>query len=126
MSRISVHKDELTADTTEMSESRSTELGDYTVDFGSARAGLTMDAAAFQGLPDEACQCPHWGVLLKGEFRAPFVDGRVETVRAGEAYYLPPGHRFEVIEDCDYIEFSPTKELSETYAVVARNTASKR
>ena len=123
MSRISVHKDELAADTTEMSESRSTALGDYTVDFGSARAGLTMDAATFRGLPDEACQCPHWGILLKGEFRVPFVDGRVETVRAGEAYYLPPGHRFEVIEDCDYIEFSPTKEMHETYAIVTRNTA---
>ena len=82
-----------------------------------------MDAATFRGLPDEACQCPHWGILLKGEFRVPFVDGRVETVRAGEAYYLPPGHRFEVTEDCDYIEFSPTKELNETFAIVAQNTA---
>jgi hypothetical protein len=123
MSRISVHKDDLVAETTEMSESRSADLGGYTVDFGSARAGVTMDAATFKGLPGSACPCPRWGVLLKGEFRVPFVDGRVDTVRAGEAYYLPPGHRFEVVEDCEYIEFSPTKELAETFAVVSQNLA---
>ena len=80
-----------------------------------------MNAATFAGLPDDACQCPHWGVLLSGEWRVPMSDGSVATVRAGEAYYLPPGHRFEVISDCEYIEFSPTMELQETYAVVARN-----
>ena len=60
-------------------------------------------------------------LLLTGEFRAPMTDGTVITVVAGEAYYLPPGHRFEVVEDCEYVEFSPTKELEDTYAVVARN-----
>jgi hypothetical protein len=72
-------------------------------------------------LPLEVTACPHWGVLLKGEFRVPFTDGRVETVRAGDAYHLPPGHRFEVTEDCEYIEFSPTAELRRTYEAVARN-----
>ena len=82
-----------------------------------------MGPELFDGLPDSACSCPHWGVLLKGEFRVPFTDGRVETVRAGDAYYLPPGHRFEVTQDCEYVEFSPTTELRRTYEVVARNMA---
>jgi hypothetical protein len=121
MGGISARKEDLPVETTEQSESRSTELNEYTVEFGSTRAGFTMGPELFDGLPDQACQCPHWGVLLKGEFRVPFTDGRVETVRAGEAYYLPPGHRFEVVEDCEYIEFSPTNQLKETYAIVARN-----
>lgn len=47
--------------------------------------------------------------------------GELGHYTAGEADYLPPGHRFEVVEDCEHIEFSPTKELHEAMAVVARN-----
>lgn len=119
--RISVDRDTLPVERSEQHESRAGEVGHYTVDFGKAMAGVVMDARTFAGLPDEACPCPHWGVLLSGEFRAPMSDGTVATVKAGEAYYLPPGHRFEVVEDCEYIEFSPTRELREAMAVVARN-----
>ena len=121
MDAVSVNRESLPVDRSDQHESRSGELGDYTVDFGSIKAGVVMDAATFAGLPDDACQCPHWGVLLSGEWRVPMSDGSVATVHAGEAYYLPPGHRFEVVSDCEYIEFSPTTELQETYAVVARN-----
>ena len=82
-----------------------------------------MGPRTFAGLPDESCQCPHWGILLKGVWRVPLTDGRVGTVRAGEAYYLPPGHHFEVVEDSEYIEFSPTAPLRQTYAVVTKNLA---
>lgn len=121
MQPISVAPDSLAAERSEQHESRTAELGDYTVDFGTIKAGLVMDASTFAGLPDDACQCPHWGVLLSGEWRVPMGDGAVASVHAGEAYYLPPGHHFEVVADCEYIEFSPTRELHETYAVVARN-----
>ena len=53
----------------------------------------------------------------------PLTDGRVGTVRAGEAYYLPPGHHFEVVEDSGVHRVSPTAELRQTYAVGARNLA---
>lgn len=119
--RFSVDRDALPVEQSDQHESRAGELGEFTVDFGKAKTGVVMDAEVFAGLPDEACQCPHWGVLLSGEFRAPMSDGTVAIVKAGEAYYLPPGHRFEVVEDCEYIEFSPTKELHETMAVVTRN-----
>lgn len=119
--RFSVDRDALPLEQSEQHESRAGELGDYTVDFGKAKAGIVMDASTFAGLPGEACPCPHWGVLISGEFRSPMTDGTVVTVKAGHAYYLPPGHRFEVVEDCEYIEFSPTETLQETMAVVARN-----
>jgi hypothetical protein len=119
--RYSVGRDALPLEQSEQHESRAGELGEYTVDFGKAKAGIVMDARTFADLPDDACPCPHWGVLLGGEFRAPMSDGTVVTVKAGEAYYLPPGHHFEVVEDCEYVEFSPTGTLRETMAVVARN-----
>ena len=79
-----------------------------------------MGPELLAGLPNDACQCPHSGILLKGELRIPFTDGHVTTIRAGEAYSLPPCHRFEVVEDAEGIEFSRTRELRETYEVIER------
>src|SRR5919109_1090639 len=81
----------------------------------------TGGSDAFEGLPDDACQSPHWGYLFKGSFRLRYTDGSEALVRAGEAYYAPPGHQFEALEDCETVEFSPTKELQETLAVVGPN-----
>jgi hypothetical protein len=121
VARISARKEDLPAEKSGEQESRSVELGEYTVTFDSIPAGFQMGPEVFKGLPDDACQCPHWGILLKGEYRVPFTDGRTETVRAGEVYYLPPGHRFEVVVDAEGIEFSPTDQLRQTYEVVGRN-----
>src|SRR5262245_27176859 len=46
-------------------EVREGEAGDYTIDFLSFRETQDM-TPMFVGLPDGRCQCPHWGVVLKG------------------------------------------------------------
>lgn len=121
MERISVRKEDLPAEHSDGVESRSGELGAYTVSFDTYPAGFAVGRKLLAGLPDDACHCPHWGVLLRGELRIPFADGGLATIRAGEAYHLPPGHRFEVVEDAEVVEFSPTGELREVYAVIERN-----
>ncbi|MEU5885918.1 hypothetical protein ABZ835_03650 [Streptomyces sp. NPDC047461] len=65
---------------------------------------------AFKGLTDDACQCPHWGYLLKGRLRMRTAEGS-ETYEAGQAYYWAPGHVPEALEDCDFVEFSPTEDF---------------
>ena len=121
MERFSVRKDDLPVEESDGVVSRSAELGPYTVAFESYPAGVAFGAELLAGLPDNACHCPHWGMLLTGELRIPFADGRVATIRAGEAYYLPPGHHFEVVADAAVVEFSPTRELREVYAAIERN-----
>ena len=121
MERFSARKEDLPVEESDGVESRSVELGEYTVLFEAYPAGFAVGAELLAGLPDAACQCPHWGLLLTGELRIPFTDGRVATIRAGEAYYLPPGHRFEVVADAEVVEFSPTRELREVYAAITRN-----
>jgi hypothetical protein len=121
MERVSVRKEDLPVTVSDGVESRSTEIGAYTIAFESYPAGFAVGADLLAGLPDDACHCPHWGYLLRGELRIPFTDGRVATIRAGEAYYVPPGHRFEVVADAEAVEFSPTRELREVYAVIERN-----
>src|SRR5690242_20970515 len=69
----------------------------------------TVDAAEFfRGLPDDRCQCPHWGYVLNGRITFRFADGD-EVYSAGEAYYAPPGHTPICHADTELLEFSPTE-----------------
>lgn len=62
-------------------------------------------SALFQGLPGNACLVPHHGYCLKGKAKAVYA-GREETVSAGQAYVLAPGHTFVVLEDFASVEFT--------------------
>jgi hypothetical protein len=66
-----------------------------------------------QGLPDDMCQCAHWGTVLKGSIHVTYSDGQEETVHAGEVYYWPPGHTVRVDEDYEAVEFSPSGPMGE-------------
>ena len=62
------------------------------------------------GLQDDLCQCPHWGYMLKGRLRMHTQNGP-EDYEAGQAFYWAPGHAPEALNDCEYVDFSPTDEL---------------
>jgi hypothetical protein len=102
-------------------EGRSGQLEGYTVAFETYTADADL-SPLFKGLPDDRCQCPHWGVVLKGalEYRS---DNETIRVEAGEAYYVPPGHLPYLFAGTEVVEFSPTEALNETFAVIARNMA---
>lgn len=90
----------------------------YTVD---------QDAAElFRGLPDDACQCPHWGVVLRGKVSFRFTDGSTEDYLAGDAYYVPPGHTPVVTAGTEVVEFSPAEQFEQTMAAITRNAAEMR
>ena len=114
-------KDQLPAQTLGDYEGRSTQFGDYYVNFESLPAGFRLGAEHFKGLPDEVCQSAHWGYLFKGKFKFTYSDGTEEVVSAGEAYYAEPGHLFEALEDCETVEFSPKEPFDKTIEVVAKN-----
>jgi hypothetical protein len=104
-------------------EGRFEELAGYTVGFEryTADADLTP---LFTGLPDDRCQCPHWGVVLKGKLVYHYAD-HDEVITAGEAYYALPGHTPELFADTEVVEFSPTDELQQTIDVVTKNMESQ-
>jgi Cupin domain len=93
--------------------------GGYTVGFESYGADTDM-APVFKGLPDDRCQCEHWGYVLKGKLAFRYED-REETFNAGDAYYAPPGHTPILYAGTEVVEFSPTDELAHTFEVVAKN-----
>jgi hypothetical protein len=102
-------------------ESRSEQLGGYTVEFTTFREDAD-GTPFFKGLPDDRCQSPHWGYVLRGELTLRYVDGD-ETYAAGDAYYAPPGHIPVVTSGTEVVEFSPAEEYSRTLEVLARNFA---
>jgi hypothetical protein len=100
-------------------EGRSGPLDDYTVAW--ERYSEDADAAdLFRGLPDDRCQSPHWGIVLKGRVIFRYADGD-ESISEGEAYYARPGHTPVLVAGTEVVEFSPTERLMETMAVVSRN-----
>ena len=99
--------------------SRHADWGGITVAFEEGRVG--QDASALvRGLPDDRCQAPHWGYLFTGRILVHYVD-RTETVEAGQAYYIEPGHAIEFAEDSTALEFTPTAALERTFAAIRRN-----
>ncbi|MCC7198630.1 MAG: cupin domain-containing protein [Gammaproteobacteria bacterium] len=66
-----------------------------------------------EGMPQNLCQCPHWGTVVKGSINVRYADGRQERVSAGDAYYWPPGHTVWVDEDYEAVEFSPSGPMGE-------------
>ena len=76
----------------------------------------------YRGLPDDLCQCPHWGYVISGQltFHRPGGD---EVIQAGEGYYTGPGHTAAVAPGTEIIEFSPADEHAKTMEVVEKNLA---
>jgi hypothetical protein len=116
-----VSKAELPATVMGEYEGRSVDAGDFRIAFESMPAHFPPDESPFKGLPDDRCQCDHWGYLFEGSFRVTYTDAPDEVVHAGEAYHLRPGHFVQTLEPVQLIELSPVDEHDRTMAAVARN-----
>ena len=68
-----------------------------------------------KGLPNDSCPCPHWGYMIKGSLQITYDDGTVETISAGDVFYMPSGHNGFSNEEIVWIEFSPEKELKQVF-----------
>ena len=97
----------------DVAQARSIEQGGMTLAFERLSAGVET-APLFKGLPDDACQSPHWGYLIEGRLRVLSTDGTEESIVAGQAYYLPAGHNVVVDQDALVLEFSPTEDRART------------
>jgi len=92
----------------------------YTVGFEKYTEHADM-APLFKGLPDDRCQCIHFGIVVKGSLKYRYADGSEDVIKAGEAYVARPGHTPELFPDTEVVEFSPSAELARTFDVVMAN-----
>jgi hypothetical protein len=96
------------------------EVDGYTVNIVAFRQDIDA-TPMLKGLPDDRCQCPHWGYVLKGKLTYRFAD-HDEVFEAGDAFYLPPGHiPVQNEPSTEIVQFSPTKELKVTEEVMMKN-----
>lgn len=100
-------------------EGRYEEVEGYMVGFERYSADADL-APLFAGLPDDRCQCPHFGVVLRGKVGFRYADG-LEEIGEGEAYVTRPGHTPVIHAGTELIEFSPIEQFQQTMEVVARN-----
>ena len=100
-------------------EDRHEEVEGYTINFVSFREDVD-GTPLLRGLPGDACQCPHWGYVLKGRLTYRLAD-REEVFEAGDAFYLPPGHVPLADAGSECVQFSPTEPLRETEEAMMRN-----
>lgn len=81
----------------------------------------TFDITPYlKGLPNDRDQCPHWGIVVKGQVKI-IHDGEEEIVKAGDAYYAPPNHTGVFEAGTELWEFSPNDMLQKTMEVIGRN-----
>ena len=89
------------------------------IDFVNFKA--TVDATPLlKGLPNDQCQAPHWGYVIKGEVSYT-INGVEEIYREGDAFYVPAGHTSGATAGAEIVQFSPSDLLHETEKAMQRN-----
>ena len=102
---------------------REEQLLGYTVNFVEFRQDID-GTPLMKGLPDDRCQCPHWGYVIKGKLTMRFADHE-EVYEAGDAFYAPPGHTpVKHQPGTEIVQFSPVEDLRKTQAVMMKNMKS--
>ena len=96
------------------------EIEGYTVAFERYTEDSDL-SPLFAGLPNDHCQCPHWGTVLTGTLTYRYEDGSTDVITAGEAYFARPGHVPILSAGTEVVEFSPSVELAKTIEVVTKN-----
>lgn len=89
---------------------RYVEWNDMAVRYARVPAGTDM-SPVLEGLPNDRCPSPHWGIVLEGSITLIHEDGTKETTRAGEAYYWPAGHTAFTEEAVAFLEVGPVAEM---------------
>ena len=121
MPRASLASAPIEADYGIVSE-RTAHLDGYTVNFVSFHDDADH-APMLEGLPDDACQCPHWGYVLNGRLSVRYTAGDPEDLVAGDAFYLPPGHVPAAAAGTEIVLISPQRELELTEAAMRADMA---
>ncbi|MCW2780676.1 MAG: hypothetical protein JWR35_1125 [Marmoricola sp.] len=100
---------------------RTEEFGDHTMNFVTIRQDIDL-RPMLKGLPNDSCQCPHWGYLFSGRLTVHYAD-HDEMIEPGDSFYMPPGHVPAADAGSEFVQFSPTDALRVSEDQMARNMA---
>ena len=81
-----------------------------------------LDAAfLFKGAPNDQCQAPHMGYVLKGKYGMRIAEGVEEVFEAGDAFFIGPGHTPIIFAGCEIVYFTRTEEANRELPVAMAN-----
>lgn len=102
-------------------EERHEDVEGITIQFVTIREDVDV-APLLRGLPDDCCNCRHWGYVFKGKLTFDLGDGQ-EVYEAGDAFSITHGHIPSAEAGTEYLQFSPTEELRLVSAHMEKNMA---
>jgi len=102
-------------------EDRHEDVNGTTIQFLTFREDVDS-APLLRGLPDDRCNCPHWGYVFKGKVVFD-LGGREEVYETGDAFYVSHGHIPRAEPGTEYLQFSPAEELHTVSAHMQKNMA---
>ncbi len=98
---------------------RGADWGDLRLSVVTVPAGTDF-APLLKGLPNDRCQGPHWGYMLKGRIRIQY-EHEDELMSAGDFFYMPPNHSGVAEEDTEFLEIAPPHLHQEFLTNAKRN-----
>lgn len=78
-------------------------LGGMTIGRATYQPGWKWSEHVGKGLGKSSCDVEHVGMVVSGRATAAMDDGDVIEMRAGDVFYIPPGHDSWVVGDEPYV-----------------------
>jgi len=78
-------------------------IGGMTIGRATYAPGWRWSVHVGAALGQTTCQVEHVGMVLSGTATAAMDDGRVFEMKAGDVFYIPPGHDSWVVGDQPYV-----------------------
>ena len=78
-------------------------IGEMTIGRAAYEPGWIWSRDVGAALGQTRCEIEHHGMVLSGAATAEFEDGTVIEMRAGDLFYIPPGHDSRVVGDEPYV-----------------------
>ncbi|MBV8197433.1 MAG: cupin domain-containing protein [Candidatus Eremiobacteraeota bacterium] len=78
-------------------------LGGMTIGRATYQPGWRWSTHVGKAMGKSSCEVEHVGMVISGCATAAMDDGRVIEMRAGDVFYVPPGHDSWVVGDEPYV-----------------------
>jgi hypothetical protein len=78
-------------------------LGGMTIGRATYQPGWKWSVDVGAGLGQSSCHVEHVGMVVSGRATAAMDDGEVIEMKAGDIFYIPPGHDSWVVGDEPYV-----------------------
>jgi hypothetical protein len=93
-------------------------IGSMTIGRASYDPGWRWSIDVGAGLGQSSCQIEHTGMVVSGSCTAAMDDGTIHIMKAGDLFYIAPGHDSWVIGDEPYVSLH--FEGAQSYAAKSR------